>query len=372
MSLIEFFDDHALAIVQVAVVVLAAVAMLVFLSSLGSRWRLNRYHKTKKEIRERLSGYVMAYTVGDAELETVAGHCSSPREYATLLQIVNELAKNVEGPEWERLQRLLMLKPIRDYFFDKYQSRSALDKASACLYFSRLPVIKKTILPSLIKHTSSGNPMLCYASTLALCVHGNIDQKEKGIRNALMVTSLSNQALSDIFVEMQRMAEDGRAEGEMLMAFIDSDEIPDHRKGQLIRLLGELGYVEAVRFLLERYQKVDVSLGTQGKVAALIDTLSDFGEESITDRIHREFCQSDHQQIREAAAKALGKLLKTESIPILKWMLYDADFYVRFHAARSLRGFPDSTLECMKPAEMPEAEWDELMGEIAFLDGREA
>ena len=87
-------------------------------------------------------------------------------------------------------------------------------------------------------------------------------------------------------------------------------------------------------------------------------------EEEILNRIHTEFSVSEFSSVREACAKVMGVFMNDVSKPILMWMLYDKDFYVRYYAAKSLVQFPDVELSSIKPEDMEEKMWNELVGEV--------
>jgi hypothetical protein len=363
--LADYLNTHAETIVLIVVVFLALFSLIVFVGAVYSRWMLNLRERKKDEVREKLSELIIQYISDDLTLKELKSHLSTKIDYSILLKLSNKLDQSLEGEEEARLKRLMNLQPIRHYFTSRFDSGSPLDKAKACLYFSRQPNIKKAHIPVILKYTGSDFPMLAYSACLVIVVHGRQEQKMKAIHNLLVNRGISDQALNDIFSEFQANADDdGQQEAKMLMSLIESGRYSDERIALLIRILGELNVYESTDFLFKKYCSLSQSDYPEPVACALLDTLSGFGDVRILDRIQRVFVNSSDREVRESAARAMGKIMDPVNVPILKWMLFDPDFYVRFHAATSLAGYPDVDLLNLNLPDLDSEEYDELLGEI--------
>lgn len=363
--MIDFLNSHAEAIVLIVVVILAAVSVIVFIGAIFSRWMLKLADQKRQDVRERLSPLVIQYVSNDLDYEGLKAELHTNTDYIILLKIANELDKHLEGEEEERLKRLLNLKPIRDFFISEFDSRDPLDVSRACIYFAKQNQVKDTILKKLVANTESEFPMLAYSAGMAVITHGDDKQKEKTIRNLLYNESLSNQALNDVFAEYQlRSSEERRNEGELLMKLISEREYPAERIALMIRTLGELSFYESAEFLLQEYHNLPAEGYDAFVSSALIDVLTQFGMEEIIDRLHVDFAASKFSEVRDSTAKALGFFQKDESIPVLKWLLVDKDFYVRFYAAKALHQYEQIDIRSLKVHTMDESDWNELIGEL--------
>lgn len=350
------------------VFVLAFITVVVLLGAIYSRWILNITQKKRQKVKDNLSDSVVQYTFEDLSFDDLKKQLRTKNDYIILLSIVNKTMLSVSGDEKERLMRLLSLQPIREYFTSRFKSRDQLERAKACLYFSKQKKINNSHLPTILKYTNEGYPMLCYSAGMAIITHGNEEQKKEAIQNLLANDGLSNQALNDVFVEFQNHATDeGKFEAETLMEFISTRRYSEERTALLIRVLGELSYYESADFLLKEYLALPTEPDEPEVTVSLINTLADFGMMEIVERIHADFVNSEHREIREACVIALSGFLMEESKPVLKWMLYDNDFYVRFYAAKLLSNFPDVSLNELKPMSMNDESWNELMGEVELL-----
>lgn len=364
----DYLNTHAESIVLIVVVFLALFSLMVFAGAIISRWMLQLSEKKKSKIREELSELVIQYACGDITFNSLKSHLTTKTDYAILLKISNELDKTLEGEEEVRLKRLMNLTQIRSYFIDRFESGEPLERAKACLYFSKKAEIKESYLVKILRDTDSDHPMLAYASCLAIINHGSIDQKRVAIRNLLSNEGLSNQALNDVFAEFQRMSTDDRvAESQLLMELIDSREYNEERTALMIRTLGELGFFESAGFLLQEFMEVPVEGYSPVITVSLIDVLSSFGMVEIVERMCEEFISSEYSEVREAIAKALGIFGLPEHIPFLKWLMVDPDFYVRFHAAKSLSLFPGIDIRKINIPTMDQAEHNELVGEVEAM-----
>lgn len=156
------------------------------------------------------------------------------------------------------------------------------------------------------------------------------------------------------------------------MEFISEKVYTPSRIALLIRTLGELNYHESAEFLVNNFLQLPSELNEPLVAESLITYMPVFASEetesNILDRLHLDFANSEFREVREATMKALGMFGKEESIPILKWAMYDLDFYVRFNAAKSLHSFPGIMLSSMKPETMIQEEWDDLVGEVNSLN----
>lgn len=347
------------------VLILAIFSIIVFFGAIYSRWILNLTEKRREKIRAELSEKVIQYVSGDLSFEALSDELSTKTHYTILLKLSGELDKNLEGEEALRLKRLMNLKPIREFFTGRFKSRNSLQRAKACLYFSKQAVIKDSLLPTILSYTKAEYPMLAYSAAMAIMAHGSIEEKKETIHHLLINQNLSNQALNDVFAEFQRRSADDReAESKLLMELIDNRMYTDERTALMIRTLGELGFYESAGFLLNEYMDLPEKGYDSNIAEALIDVLSGFGMIEILDRLHSDFSSSKFSEVREASAKAMGVFCDPVSRTYLKWMLYDSDFYIRFHAATSLSNYPDINLETMKVPNMKQKDWDELLGEI--------
>lgn len=366
--MIDYLNTHAEDIILIVVIFLTLFSMIVFVGAIYSRWMLQLSEKKKKKIREDLSELVIKYTLGDVTFDVLKRNLSTKTDYSILLQISNELEKSLEGDEAMRLKRIINIPQIRNYFISRFESGNPLEQAKACLYFSRKTRIKQTFLPLIENHTASEHPMLAYAACMALINHGDVEQKKNGIRNLLSNKGLSNQALNDVFSEFQQKSSDDReAESKLLMKLIDEREYSDDRTALMIHTLGELGFFESAGFLLNEFLEIPDKDYSPDVIVAFINVLSSFGMEEILDRLYLDFISSEFSEVREAIAKALGVFTKKESIPYLKWLLVDPDFYVRFYAAKSLSLYPEIDLRKLSVPTIEQAELNELIGEVESI-----
>lgn len=363
--MIDYLNTHAEAIILIVVILLAAISLIVFIGAVYSRLMMKLAEKKRRDVREKLSPLVIRYISGDLDFDELTAYLHTETDYIILLKISNELDKDLEGEEEEKLKRLLNLKPIRDFFISEFDSRDPLDVSRACIYFAKQSNIKDTTLKKLVLNSGSHFPMLAYSSAMAVIVHGSQKEKEIVIRNLLKNEGLSNQALNDVFAEYQlRSSEDRKAESELLMNLISENRYKPERTALMIRTLGELSFYESADFLLQQFHNLPEKGYHSAITSALIDVLTMFGMEEILNRLHLDFVNSKFREVRESVAKALGFFAKRESIPYLKWMLNDPDFYVRFYAAKSLHTYEEIDLTSLNVFNMSEDDWNELVGEI--------
>ena len=156
------------------------------------------------------------------------------------------------------------------------------------------------------------------------------------------------------------------------MGFLKENSFSPSRTALLIKTLGELNYHESAEFLVQKFLSIPAEQEYPDVPCTLINYMPVFAtsenEEEILNRIHTDFSVSTFSNVREACAKAMGMFMKDVSKPILMWMLYDKDFYVRFYAAKSLVQFPGVELSSIKPEDMEDKMWNELVGEVEMAN----
>ncbi len=371
--MIDYLNSHAETIILVVVLILAIVSIIVFLGAIYSRWIMNLTKKKRRNIKEELSEYVVKYACGDLAFKELEKRLRTSTDHQILLSIINELSPSISGTERDRLQLLLELPVIEKFFMGQLKSKKQLEKAKACLYLSRLKSIDSKLFPHLLEYSAEEYSILSYASCMTIIVHGDDSQKRIALKNQLLNENLSDQALNDLFVEFQDVSGgDFTSEAKTIMGFI-SEKIYSHsRTALLIKTLGELNYHESAEFLVNEFLQLSSDLDEPLVAESLITYMPVFASEdtesNILERLHLVYANSEFREVREATMTALGMFGKEESIPILKWAMYDQDFYVRFYAAKSLQSFPGILLSSMKPETMIQADWDDLIGEVNSLN----
>ena len=367
--MIDYLQNHAITIMMIVVLVLAAISAMVLIGALYSRWILNITKRNRTRKKEKLSECVVKFISGDSEVDDLRTHLHVESDYRILLEIINDLTTTIDGPEKERIADLLDMEPIREYYTSRFYSKNRLEQAKACLYFARQKSFHYSFLPKILEYTGVDYPMLSYAAAMAVVVHGNEDQKRKALKNQLLNENLSDQAINDLFVEYQNIS-DGelKEQVDIIIGFLKENNFSPARTALLIKTLGELNYHESAEFLVWKF----LSLPAEPEYPDVAETLINYmpvfatseNEEEILNRIHTEFSVSEFSSVREACAKVMGVFMNDVSKPILMWMLYDKDFYVRYYAAKSLVQFPGVELSSIKPEDMEEKMWRELVGEV--------
>lgn len=364
----DYIDNHAVIFMQFVAVTLFFQTFLVLAFALYSRWKLKREEVREEKTREKLGELIIRYVSGDLPIKYIRRALKSKLDYVTLLKLVNTLDQTLDGVEEERLQKLMEEKNTRLHFQKRFTSQNRILQAKACLYFSRRKYIHPEKVQELVRLSEVNDPILAYASTSAVIVHGKLKQKQEAIRNVLHNPGVSPMAVSDLLINFTKHGSEYLWEEMSAIAgFIEYEDLTSDRKALLIKIFDELEYFQSVEFLKETYQKVDKESEAPEVVDALIKVLTKFGVEEIIPDIHEYFAVSKNALLRETAASSMGFFLKEESLPVLKWLINDRDFNVRMQAARSLSQYPNVEMDKIKCATVSDKDWKRLVGEIQAL-----
>lgn len=358
-------DQKAILVITVILLILVVLTVTVLAIAFFSRWRLSRREARVNAIRERLSELIISFISGDLSIEFVKQVLNKRMDYIVMMTMIQSLGKSLEGTEEERLQELMDVKSVQNHFMERLESGNPILQAKACLYFSRKRRIRSGTKKTLIHLTSAREPVLVYAASRAVIVHGEMAEKEKVLRACVFHEGLSDMAVSDLFVTFTEYGDEYHQE-EMLVitGLILGESLLPKRKALLIRILDELEYFHSVDFLTNYYRNIDKKDTSPLILVALIRILTKFGVVDILSDLHQIFAVSEHVRIREAAAWSMGFFLHPDSRPYLQWLINDRDFRVRFQAVKSLCGYPDIKPEKIRSRVISEREMDALIGEI--------
>ncbi len=364
--MIELINDHAFSFIYYVLLVMAALTLFVLVTTVISRWYSERRTYRRELLEEELGEKIVSYVSGDLSLEEVQNSLHNRLDYQVMLKLVYKLEKSLEGVEEKRLQELMEVEATRDHFLKRFKSDDVILKAKACLYMSRRKSIQKESVREMVKLSASREPILAYAAATAVIAHGSMGQKATALRSVLYNREISRMAIGDLFVKFSRYGEEYHIrEMEVISAMIEDPKVVPERKAILIRIFDELEYYHSLEFLLEYYRPDHPPV----VMKALINLLAKFGVEEILPDIHQNFSVSNDPEIRKAAADAMGFFKKEESIPVLKRLLNDADYRVRYAAASGLAGYDQVDLMGLRNEVSDPEELDKLMGEILAEKG---
>lgn len=346
-------------------VILFVITFLVLAIAFFSRWRLHKTEDYRSRKSEQLGQLIIRYVSDEISIDKVEKELDNRLDFILLLELVNELGQSLDGTEEKKLQQLMNFKTIRLHFEQRFASDEPLLQAKACLYFAKKNDLTSDKLPRLVDLSSSDDPILSYAATSALMMHGDMKDKAVAIKNILKNKQISPMALSDILVQFTRHGTGFHEEGTLLlMKFVEDDQLPPDRVATLVRVLNELEYLNSSDFLWDFYLKADLETIHPELLEVLLDVLTKFGREEVLEDIHAHFTVSKHPDIRKAAARSMGFFRDDSSIPFLKRLLNDPDFMVCFEAARSISNYENIDLEKIKPQHLTQKEWNDLTGEV--------
>ncbi len=361
----DLLDRYGEQFMLITALILFILMLLVLAIAFVSRWRLRKKEAYRVIKSEQLSELIIRYVSGEIEVTDIEKKLENRTDYILLLELVTRLEQSLDGVEVLRLQKLMDIKNNRDHFNKWFDSDDPIQKARACLYFAKKANIPADKLPDLVSLSAREEPMLSYAATSALMVHGSMKDKAESINNVLVNSRISKMAVSDLLVQMTKHGNEYHEEEAFLLMSLASDKtIPRERIAILIQVLDEFEYLHSIDFLWNFYQKLDLESAHPEVLAALLHVLSKFGWEEILDDVHQYFAVCDKPELREEAARCMGFFRKKVSIPILEWLLNDPDYMVRYEAARALSQYKHLDFRNLNPPGLSEKEWHDLSGEV--------
>jgi hypothetical protein len=363
--LTDYLEFHGELIMLITAVVMFLLTILVLSIAFISRWQVQKREAYRSEKSDQLGNLIIRYISGEINVNQIESKLSRRLDYILLLELVTELDHSLDGKEEEKLQELMDIENIRNHFERRFESDEPILQAKACLYFSKKADIPVSILPKLVQLSAHEEPVLAYASTSVLVVHGDMKDKAFSIKNVLKNRRVSPMAVSDLLVQFTKNGNEYHEEEVfLLMSLIEDSDIPPERTALIIQILDELEYLLSLDFLWNYYLKLDFTTAHPDIFRALLDALSKFGKEEILDDVHRIFAVYDDPSLRQAAARSMGFFKKVVSLPILEWLLNDPDYMVKFEAALSIKKYEHVDFDNINPPGLSKKEWESLAGEV--------
>lgn len=349
----------------ITAVIMFLLTILVLSIAFISRWQLRKREAYRSAKSDQLSNLIIRYISEEIDVTRIESKLSKRLDYIILLELVTELDHTLDGKEEERLQKLMDIENIKNHFEQRFLSGEPILQAKACLYFSKKADIPASILPKLVQLSASDEPVLAYASTSVLMVHGDMKDKAVSIKNVLKNKRVSPMAVSDLLVQFTKHGNEYHEEELfLLMSLIEDSDIPPERTALVIQILDELEYLLSLDFLWNYYSKLDLTTTHPAILRALLDVLSKFGKEEVLDDVHRVFAVYGDPSLRQAAARSMGFFKKDVSLPVLGWLLNDPDYMVKFEAALSINKYEHVDFRNINPPGLSKKEWKSLAGEV--------
>lgn len=329
--------DSSVELLWIITVILAALTLLLFISSIVARTRHWSHEQLVKTYQNKHYPLILNFLDGECTEEEIEDEFRGQGiEFSVFEEIIFEMLENLEGEDADKLRQLLYLSPIFNYHFQQLNSSDNVERIKACNYFSYVRLVNYKVIKKLQALLSSENKMLVFSAASALMASNDVDIREKALREVAAKVHYSRMALLEMVYNFHNYEEEQmQKEGSALLNLIEDENIPPKSAAVIIEGASEIGYQNLLSFMMAKLESTAKRWRHPDVLKALIKAQGDYYNAEALPLIKR-FVDHSHAEIRKSIAYALGKFGNSESLEVLYKLLHDNDYEVKVVAAKSL------------------------------------
>jgi len=329
--------DSSVKLLWIITVILAALTLLLFLTSIIARTRHWTHEQLVKTYQNKHFPLILDYLEGELTQEDIEQEFRGQGiEFSVFEDIIFDMLENLEGEDADKLRQLLYLSPIFNYHFQQLSSSDNVERIKACNYFSYVRLVNYKVIKRLQAMLSSENKMLVFSAASGLMASKEVDIREEALRVVAGKFHYSRMALLEMVYNFHDSEnEQMEKEGEALLNLIDDEKIPPKNAAVLMEGASEIGYQNLLPFLAGKLKSAKKRWRHPDILKALIKAQGYYYNSEALPLIKR-FVDHPDSQIRKSIAFSLGKFGDEESLGALYELLHDRDYEVKVAAAKSL------------------------------------
>lgn len=332
------FNELSLQLLWTITLILLALTLLLFVSSLIARTRYRSHEQKVERLSEKFYPLILYFVDDEITLEELRSEFTgSELEYEVFEDIIYEMLESVRGPESEKIRKLLYLNPIIKYHFQQLNSRRTSSRIKACHYFSYLKLVNYQVIEMLFSFLSSNNNMLVFSAASALMASPKVQIRSQALSAIAERPNFSAMALLEMTYKFPNTYEDQQEEeATALKKIILNQNMPPKSLGIIIEGASELGYQALVPVLQKKLNSTKNRWKNQNVLQALIKAQGIFYNVEAASDIKKYRTHND-PGVRKAVVEALAIIGGEENLLIIQSMLDDKDYEIKLAAAKALQ-----------------------------------
>ena len=332
------FSELSLQLLWTVTLILLALTLLLFASSLIARSRYRSQERKVEKLKEKLYPLILYFIDDEITLDDLKSEFTDEGlEYEVFEDIIFEMLETVRGPESDKLRRLLHVNPIFKYHSRQLNSRRTAHRIKACHYFSYLKLVDEQVIKKLFSFLSSDNTMLVFSAASALMASPRVQIRSQALQVIAERPNFSAMALLEMTYKFHNSHEDQQqGEADALKEIILNKKMPPKSLGILIKGASELGYQNLVPTLWKKLSSTKKRWKNHKVLPALIKAQGVFLNIEAGNDI-KKYSAYKHPEVRQAVAEALGMMGGEENLLLLQSMVEDDNFEVKLTAVKALQ-----------------------------------
>lgn len=329
--------DSSVELLWIITVILAALTLLLFISSIIARTRHWTHEQLVKTYQNKHFPLILNYLDGECTQEEIENEFRGQGiEFSVFEDIIFEMLENLEGKDADKLRQLLHLSPIFNYHYQQLNSKDNVERIKACNYFSYVRLVNYKVIKKLQLLLASENKMLAFSAASALMASNDVDIREEALRVVARKKYYSRMALLEMVYNFHNTEEEQmEKEGNAMQNLINDESIPPKSTAVIIEGASEIGYQNLLSFLVSKLESTTLQWRHPDVLKALIKAQGDYYNLE-TFLLVKRFADHADKDVRKAVAYTLGKFGDPDSLNALYAMLHDREYEVKVLAAKGL------------------------------------
>lgn len=358
-------ESLAIQVVWGAVAVLAVLSLYLLFTSVIIRYAQGLVQQQKDKRRNLYYALVIEFITTESEdLEALEAVVISPFDVETMVEIVSDLMKQLDGQEYPRLQVVMAMPVIRNHFRKKLFSAKRIEQTEGCLYFALVSVLQPDETKRIRVFVDSSHPLLAHAAASVMMASPKMIDRFEALRRMARRQGISKLALLEMLHRFHDpVADHFDDEAERLGLLLQDRDIPAKNLAVLIRGVVDVGYAQLLVPLFDLmesgYRKDDDEV-----LEALIYTMGRFQFGPAGEWFLEETVAHPNPKIRLATAQAFGSFQDDRYVPALMALAQDPEITVRIRALFALVAIGPSSAEALSELSARTAELKELVDRV--------
>ena len=344
-----FLEDNAVAIAEVAVIILAVLTVYLIIVSVWVRVNNLRTERRIDQTKERLYPFIFAFMEEGKSREVVVEQIKNEEDLIVLEEMIFEYMDLLDGKEIITLQELLAVPRLLDYRQKQLYSRDSEDQVQACYYFRNLSEQSAEVQKRLFKLLNHSETLVIHSAAVALLANSDVHVRERTFRYIARHYAFSRMAMLELMHEfIQQDSDQLEEEEEALKRLMQDPNINARNLAVIAECIADINFYMLADYIYDFYlnhQRTD----PEGELRqSLIYVLGRFEYLSAAESIARQQADSRYEGIRKASAFALGRMNATDYLDVLEKLARDPVFSVQIEAVKALARCGDSGVQMLK------------------------
>jgi len=314
--------------------ILSFLVFLLFLIIIAYHQNQTQKKKKLKEIKNKYLPVIDDYVNNRITIKNAEHKLKKDMNYEIIEEVLKSLLKKYSGSKFESLKDLIKHLGINNHYLKNLNSNNKKKKLKAASFLGVLE--EKKALDELYQMLNSQDRLVIITAAWAISEIGNMDNLDKIIKSLIKKTNMTYEATTELLVNFNgeicdKLINHINRYLEDTTYFSIHFAVDDYKLLALfIDIFGYFRYkrsLSIIKRLLKRNPHQEV-------IIHILKSLVKIGEPINLDL--KKFLLHENWVIRSQTTKYISKIKNSNYINIIKNLLEDENWWVKYYAAKAL------------------------------------